>query len=85
MRFNDIVNAQETNRANTRVPLLRRAIPVAMAAGLATTVALSIPRGVSADDDRRGHVCSIATLRGEYGVLVSGVQGIGPGRTESFV
>ena len=47
-------------------------------------VGLSLPRTVTAaDDDALG--CSNRTLRGDYGILVSGVRGLGPGVRESFV
>jgi hypothetical protein len=61
---------------------LRRAIPFGIAA--AATVALSVPRTVIADDESR-RVCSNRTLRGDYGIAVSGVRGAGPNMTEAFV
>ena len=64
--------------------ILRRGIAVAMAAGVAATIGLSLPRSVAAKDEGpRG--CSNRTLRGDYGILVSGVRGLGPGQVESFV
>ena len=83
--FNDTINAQGTRLAGTRTRLLRRAIPIAAAAGLVVTLALTFPRSVTADDDERRGACGNATLRGDYGFLVSGIRGAGPGRTESFV
>ena len=66
----------------SRVP--RRAIAVAIAAGVAATVGLILPLSVAAKDEGpRG--CSNSTLRGDYGILVSGVRGLGPGQVESFV
>jgi hypothetical protein len=85
MQFNDAVNAEGTRLAGTRTPLLRRAIPIATAAGLVVTLALAFPHSVTADNDGQRRACSIATLRGDYGLLVSGIRGAGPGRTESFV
>jgi hypothetical protein len=56
-----------------------RAIPVVMALGLTMALALSVPRGVTAnggDEHRRG--CSNATLRGDYGFTVEGQILAGP-------
>jgi hypothetical protein len=59
-------------------------IPLATAAGLVAIAALTLPWTVTAvDDDRR--VCSERTLRGDYGIQVSGIRAAGPGTTESFV
>ena len=90
MNFDNTVNAPDTQLVPTRRPLLRRAIPVAVAAGVALTLALSVPRGVTAHDAQdegngHGRRCSNATLRGAYGRLGSGVNAIGPGQTEAFV
>jgi hypothetical protein len=43
----------------------------------------AVPRPVGADDDGP-HKCSNGTLKGAYGLLVTGVRGI-PGGTEMFV
>lgn len=67
-----------------RVPFVRVAIRVALLAGAAAVVAFTYQRTLSANDEgRRG--CSARTLRGDYGVLVSGVRALGPGVTESFI
>ena len=82
MQLHETVNPKKVHLSSTR--FLRRAIPVAMAAGLAAIAALTLPSTVTADDD--GHrVCGNRTLRGDYGILVSGIRGVGPGTTESFV
>ena len=62
-----------------------KAIPIVTAAGLVLTLALTFPRSVTADEDGQRRACSNATLRGDYGLLVSGIRGAGPGQTESFV
>ncbi len=56
----------ENTHLSTRRRFLRRAIPVALAAGLVATAGLSFSRTVSAshDDDHRG--CTLATLKGRY-------------------
>lgn len=84
MQLNDTANAQNTHLASTRTRLLRGAIPVALAVGFATIAVLTLTRTVTANDD--GHrVCSNRTLQGDYGILVSGIRGAGPGTTEQFV
>ncbi|HEY3214881.1 MAG TPA: hypothetical protein VGK93_00160 [Candidatus Eisenbacteria bacterium] len=58
---------------------LRSAIPVAMAAGLAATLALSTVWSVTADDDDGGEGrCSNRTLRGDYGFDIGGQILTGP-------
>jgi hypothetical protein len=65
---------------------VRRGLPVAMAAGLMATVALTIPGAVAANDDSPGRACSNRTLRGDYGILISGIAPEGPsGRLEMTV
>jgi hypothetical protein len=76
------VNDEGTHIVNVRKPVLRRAIHGAMAAGLIAVAAASVPRAVTAQDSR---ACSNATLRGEYGFMVSGIRAVGPGVTEMFV
>ena len=75
----------ECNQVSPRVRSMRRAGAVAMATGLAVIVGLSLSGTATAahDDGPRG--CSNRTLRGDYGILVSGIRGLGPGVTESFV
>ena len=85
MHIHNSVPEERTHIANIRKPLLRRAIQAVVAAGLAAMLAVSVPRGVTAQDDGRGRACSNATLRGDYGFLVGGIRGAGPGLTESFV
>jgi len=75
---------QNTHLVSPTTQFVRRAIPVAMAAGLVAIVAVTLPRVVTANDDDR-RACSNRTLRGDYGILVSGIRGAGPGITESFV
>jgi hypothetical protein len=65
-------------RINDALPFLPRAIALIIAAGLATTVALSTPRRVAADSDGRGRECSESTLRGDYAFSVDGQILAGP-------
>jgi hypothetical protein len=85
MPFDSTVNAPTAYSAATQTPFLRRAIPLAIAAGLGVTLASSVPRGVTADDDGRGHTCSNATLRGDYGILISGTAPAGAGGQTELV
>jgi len=57
---------------------LPRAIALTIAAGLATTLAVSAPRPVAADNDGRGRGCSESTLRGDYGFSIDGQILAGP-------
>ena len=67
-----------------RVPFVRLAIPVALLAGVATMVAFTFQRSLSANEEV-GRGCSNRTLRGDYGIVVSGVRALGPEVTESFI
>ena len=66
--------------ATTQRFWLRRANRVA-SVGLAL-ICLTLP--VSAADDS-GKKCSNATLKGDYGALIQGIRGVGPGLNEMFV
>lgn len=55
-----------------------RAIPVLMALGLASTLALSTPRDVTANGGAHRHGCTNETLRGDYGFTVDGQILAGP-------
>jgi hypothetical protein len=65
--------------------LLRRAIPFAAVAILGGALALNVPSTVVAQDDARGRVCSVRTLRGDYGLVGTGTRGLGPAGIEQFV
>jgi hypothetical protein len=84
MQLNGTTTAQNAHVASPRTRFLRRAIPAALAIGFAAIAVMTLTRTVTANDDgRRG--CNNRTLRGDYGILVSGIRGAGPGRTEQFV
>ena len=56
------------------------ATALALAGGVtALAVFVAIPRAVTADEP-----CNNSTLRGDYGILVTGVRAVGPAATESF-
>ena len=73
-----------TARIASRRQLLRRAVPLAGAAGLLAALAVSVPWGAAAQDNERGRGCSERTLHGDYGLVGTGVRGLGPGASESF-
>jgi hypothetical protein len=80
----DAITQTSTQSAKTRHRLGRGALAAAIAAGASLAMALAGAQPASADDDRSRR-CSNRTLRGDYGLLVSGVRGIGPGATETFI
>ncbi|MCU1238731.1 MAG: hypothetical protein JWP63_6698 [Candidatus Solibacter sp.] len=76
--------------ATTRRFWLRRATRVATTMGLALTCLILPMR--AADDGESGRKCSNATVKGDYGLVASGIRaippgvpGIPPGTTEMFV
>ncbi len=62
-----------------------RTMSAALAAGLVAVAGFSLSGTVTASNDQGPRACSNRTLRGDYGILVSGVRGLGPGVRESFV
>ena len=56
-----------------------------MASGLAVIVGLSLSGTATAAHKDGPRACTNRTLRGDYGILVSGIRGVGPGVTEKFV
>jgi hypothetical protein len=80
------VNQQSTVIGNNDGLFLRRAIRHLTVVGALVAMALSAPRGLQAADDGHGRGCTTATLRGDYGILVSGVVPAGPnGQTELVI
>jgi hypothetical protein len=63
---------------------LRRAIPIATVTGILSVVALTLPWGAAAQGGRERRGCGEHTLRGDYGLVGSGVRGLGPGASETF-
>lgn len=78
-------NPQQSALVNPGTRALRRAIVVAGAGAIAATAALWVPAPVAADGyHHRG--CSNRTLRGDYGLLITGVRPAAPpANLESFV
>lgn len=84
MFFSTSVRSLRAHLATRRGLILRRAIPIA-AASLMAALALTVPRGLTANEDGRGRACSNRTLRGDYGILVSGIAPTSLTDTEQFV
>jgi hypothetical protein len=61
------------------------AVAVAMVTGVAVIIGLSVSGTATAAIKDGAGPCTNRTLRGDYGILVSGTRGLGPGVTESFV
>jgi hypothetical protein len=83
MQLHGPTHAQNTH-PSTR-PRFVRTMSVAIGAGLVVVAGLGLSRTVTASNDDGPRGCSNRTLRGDYGILVSGVRGLGPGVSESFV
>ena len=84
MRLHDTAFA-ESHRVSPRARSIRRAGAVAMATGLAVIVGLSLSGTATAANEDGPRECTNRTLHGDYGIIVSGIRGLGPGITESFV
>ena len=77
-------NTVELAAAIIRSAFVRfRFVAVALLA-IVASVGVSIPSGVSAQVDAAGRTCGLHTLRGDYGLVGTGVRGLGPGVSESF-
>ena len=63
-------NSTATNKGFTRLALI-----VMIAVGLTFANGPISPIGVAAQDDGSGRVCGNHTLRGDYGLLASGIRG----------
>jgi hypothetical protein len=84
MLFSTSVQSLRAHLGTRRNHFLKRAISVA-AASLMAALALTVPRGLTANEDGRGRACSNRTLHGDYGILVSGTAPTSPTQTEQFV
>jgi hypothetical protein len=59
-------------------------VPLGIVVAIVAAVAVSVPRGVSAQADGSGRICGTHTLRGDDGLVATGVRGLGPGGSEMF-
>ena len=85
MQFHSNVVDEVLRSANITTLRRRRALQAIVAASVVAVVVVSAPRRLTAQDEGRGRTCGNATLRGDYGFVVGGTRGAGPGLTESFV
>ena len=53
-------------------------------AAIVATVAVSVPLGITTRADAAQGNCGAHMLRGEYGLVGTGVRGLGPGVSETF-
>jgi hypothetical protein len=63
---------------------LSRIVSLAGVVAVLAAFASSVPWRVAAQDGGGGRVCSERTLHGDYGLVGTGVRGLGPGTSESF-
>lgn len=74
-------------RASTAPPA--RVIPIALATALAVAAAVTTQQQLTAHEDGNARKCSVRTLRGDYGLLASGVRlvpfGPNAGKTEMVI
>ena len=64
---------------------MKRAILFMAVAILVVPLIGGVTPSVAAQDDGSGRVCSTHTLQGAYGLVGTGIRGLGPGVTEQFV
>ena len=84
MQLHDTASG-DGNQVSPRARFMRRAGAVAIATGVAVIIGLSLSGTATAANQGGPRDCTNRTLRGDYGILVSGIRGLGPGVTESFV
>jgi hypothetical protein len=77
--------AVDGHQVGPRARSMRRAGAIAVATGVSVIIGLSVSGTATALNRDGPGVCTNRTLRGDYGILVSGIRGLGPGVTESFV
>jgi hypothetical protein len=84
MQLHDTATAK-SHQVSLRGRSIRRAGAFAMATGVALIVGLSLSGTATEANNDGPRECTNRTLRGDYGILVSGIRGVGPGLRESFV
>ena len=73
------------HQVRPRARSMRRGGAIAMAIGVAVIVGLSLSGTATAANQDGPRDCTNRTLRGDDGILVSGIRGAGPGVRDSFV
>jgi hypothetical protein len=74
----------ETHTDSGRQQLLGRVLAMALGTLIVIAAAMALSPDVAAQDDGTGRICAEITLRGDYGLLASGVRTFG-GVRENFV
>ena len=77
MQLHDTTTA-ERHQVSPRARSMRRAGAIAMATGVAVIVGLSLSGTATAANEDGPRECTNRTLRGDYGILVSGIRGARP-------
>jgi len=78
----------ETRTNSGRRRLLGRVLAMAVGVLIVVAAAMALSPQVAAQDEETGRICAESTLRGDYGLLVSGVRRLPPalgGGSERFV
>jgi hypothetical protein len=68
----------ETRTDSRRQQLLGRVFAMAVGTLIVVAAAMAFSPHVAAQDEERGRICAERTLRGDYGLLVSGVRRLPP-------
>jgi hypothetical protein len=74
----------ETRTVSGRQQLLGGVLAMAVGTSIVVAVAMAFSPQVAAQDEETGRICAESTLRGDYGLLASGVRTFG-GVRENFV
>jgi hypothetical protein len=78
----------ETRTDSGRQQLLGRVLAMALGTSIVIAAAMALSPRVAAQDEETGRICAESTLRGDYGLLASGVRKLPPvlgGGSEHFV
>lgn len=78
----------ETRTGSRRQQLLGRVSALALGTSIVVAAAMALSPRVAAQDEETGRTCAESTLRGDYGLLASGVRNLPPvlgGGSEHFV
>ena len=78
----------ETRTDSGRRRLLGDVLAMALGTSIVVAAAMAFSPQAAAQDERTGRICAESTLRGDYGLLASGVRKLPPalgGVTEHFV
>ena len=78
----------ETRTGSARQLLLGRVLAITLGTSIVIAAAMALSPHVAAQDEETGRICAESTLRGDYGLLASGVRRLPPalgGGSEHFV